>query len=101
MSMDFVSTFHNKRRHEDEQENWGCQSKRLCTAVAGYGNIEYGAVGESPMDTWELQQHVLPNGNRGHEVVPAMSPPQDRASGQCCPRCMAGESGHINHIMGC
>ncbi|KAG5262338.1 hypothetical protein AALO_G00274100 [Alosa alosa] len=100
MSMEYITPLHNKRRHEEEHGNWECQPKRLCSGVVHCRNIEYGAVGESPMDTWEIQQQVLPNENRGNEVVPVMSTPQGRSSAQCCPRCMAGESGHINHIMG-
>ena len=46
--------------------------KRLCSGVVGCGHLEYGAVRECPMDTWEIQQLVVPNGNRGNEVVPNM-----------------------------
>ncbi|KAL2078549.1 hypothetical protein ACEWY4_026234 [Coilia grayii] len=98
MSVEFVP-LHNKRRHEEEHGNWECQPKRLCSGVVGCGHIEYGAVGDCPMDTWEIQQQILPNGNGGAEVVPDMSALESRPSAQCCPRCMAGES--VSEIMTC
>ncbi|XP_063076925.1 uncharacterized protein C10orf143 [Engraulis encrasicolus] len=103
MSVGFAP-LHNKRRLEEEHGNWECQPKRLCGGLVGCGHIEYGAVADCqcPMDTWEIQPQVVPpNGNRGTKVAPDMSAQGNRPAAQCCPRCMAGESGHINHIMGC
>lgn len=94
----------NKRRHEDlEDRGHFHQAKRLCNGFGSCGQVEYGAVVDSPMDTRENQQQGLQNCNslRNHHAQNMVYTAQAGVYPQMCPRCMAGEPGHINHIMGC
>lgn len=97
--MDCISPMQNKRRHSGELEQRHNQPKRLCNGLGGCGRVENGAVMEAPMDTWDSQNHSPQNEQSasvpGMQVLPAPG----RGAGQYCPRCMAGEPGHINHIM--
>ncbi|KAI1886992.1 hypothetical protein AGOR_G00201460 [Albula goreensis] len=91
------------RRHEDlEDPGHFHNAKRLCNGFGNHGQVEYGAVAESPMETWENQQQGFQNVNAvmNHHDPNMVYAAQAGASPQMCPRCMAGESGHINHIMG-
>ncbi|KTG41513.1 hypothetical protein cypCar_00047792 [Cyprinus carpio] len=74
--MDCISPMQNKRRHSGELEQGHNQSKRLCNGLGGCGRVEYGAVMETQMDTWDAQNHSPQNGHSAS--VPGM--------------------GHINHI---
>ncbi|XP_062330709.1 uncharacterized protein si:ch211-221j21.3 [Osmerus eperlanus] len=97
--MEYMRAIQKKRRHEGDLEKWNaCQAKRACDGVGDYAQVEYGAVADCPMDTWEsaVHQQGAPNGNG---VLPLSDPTASRPP-QCCPRCLAGEPGHINHIMG-
>ncbi|KAG7492561.1 hypothetical protein MATL_G00016640 [Megalops atlanticus] len=101
--MDYMISVQNKRRLEDlENLAHFHQNKRLCNGLASCSQVECGAVGESPMDTWEIQQQGLQKSNAvaSHHETNLVYTPQGVTS-QFCPRCMAGESGHIKHIMGC
>ncbi|XP_048026217.1 uncharacterized protein si:ch211-221j21.3 isoform X2 [Megalobrama amblycephala] len=72
--------------------------KRPCSGLGGRGHVEYGVVVDTPMDTWDAPNHSPQNGHSAS--VPGMVlPAPGRGAGQHCPRCMAGEPGHINHIM--
>ncbi|XP_043109095.1 uncharacterized protein si:ch211-221j21.3 isoform X2 [Puntigrus tetrazona] len=96
--MDCISPMQNKRRHSGDLEQRHNQSKRLCNGLGGCGRVEYGAVMETPMDTWDGQNHSPQNGHSA-SVPGTVLPAPGRGAGQHCPRCMAGEPGHINHIM--
>ncbi|XP_051968579.1 uncharacterized protein C10orf143-like isoform X3 [Xyrauchen texanus] len=99
--MDCISPMQNKRRRSGELEQWHTESKRLCSRLGGCDQVEYGAVMDTPMDTWDPPNHSPQNGHGGNGHVPSMQvlAAPGRGAGQGCPRCMAGEPGHINHIM--
>ncbi|XP_066549591.1 uncharacterized protein C10orf143 [Amia ocellicauda] len=112
VSMDCVIAGQNKRRHELELENWQHlnPAKRFCGALGRCEQFENGAVAESPMETWDPQQPGLPqdpcvNSPASLTFTASQSHDMNTVS-QCgglaqpCVRCLAGESGHINHIMG-
>ncbi|XP_069015941.1 uncharacterized protein [Embiotoca jacksoni] len=69
-----------KRSLEPEVEPWSCRAKRICLEA------ELQAA-ECPMETSHSQQ----------QQVGAVRP---KLPLLCCPRCLGGEPGHINHIMG-
>ncbi|XP_033467881.1 uncharacterized protein LOC117247426 [Epinephelus lanceolatus] len=79
-----------KRSLETEVEPWSCRAKRVCLGV----ELQ---VTECPME----MSHSLSVSNQQQEqqmdvgVVRPRAPPL-----LCCPRCLGGEPGHINHIMG-
>lgn len=118
MSMDYMSALlQNKRGREGgDPEDWSFHpNKRVCNGLESCVQAEYGALTESPMDTWEIQQvshlkdtstttttTIINNNNNNihHLQVHAEELEAQNGSGpQCCPRCLAGEPGHINHIM--
>ncbi|XP_035797259.1 uncharacterized protein LOC118469219 [Amphiprion ocellaris] len=74
-----------KKRSLDPQESWSCSPKRMCLEA----ELQ---VSQCPMET----SHSFPVANQhlGQQVV------QPRPALLCCPRCLGGEPGHINHIMG-
>ncbi|XP_051276164.1 uncharacterized protein LOC127374637 isoform X2 [Dicentrarchus labrax] len=75
-----------KRRLETEVEPWSCRAKRLCLEAELRS-------ADCPMET----SHTLPASNQQQEQqvgVVRSRPPL------CCPRCLGGEPGHINHITG-
>ncbi|XP_067286320.1 uncharacterized protein si:ch211-221j21.3 isoform X2 [Pseudorasbora parva] len=97
--MDCISPMQNKRRRSGEIEQWLNQAKRQCNGLGGRGHVEYGVVVvDTPMETGDAPHHSPQNGHSAS--VPGMVLPAPvRGAGQHCPRCMAGEPGHINHIM--
>ncbi|KAA0724923.1 hypothetical protein E1301_Tti014795 [Triplophysa tibetana] len=99
--MDYINPMQNKRRRSGEMEQWLKQSKRLCSGLGGCGQVEYSGVMEAPMDTWNPPNQGPQNGHGANGHVPGMQVlgAPGRGAGQFCPRCMAGEPGHINHIM--
>ncbi|XP_072523626.1 uncharacterized protein [Salminus brasiliensis] len=107
MSMDYISPLlQNKRGREGDQEEWDFQAKRVCNGLQSCVQVEYGTLTESPMDTWEAQQVIplkdtISSNNHHHQVQvhAQVLEAQNGSASQCCPRCMAGEPGHINHIM--
>lgn len=109
MSMDYMSALlQNKRGREGDPEDWGFNpNKRVCNGLESCVQAEYGALTESPMDTWEIQQvsHLkdttttIINNNNHLQVHAKVLEAQNGSGPQCCPRCLAGEPGHINHIM--
>ncbi|XP_070401893.1 uncharacterized protein [Nothobranchius furzeri] len=74
-----------KRRSIGEGvEPWSAKPKRMCLETEQQ-------VAEYPMET----SHFVPVTNQQQVVAVLPRPPQ-----VCCPRCLGGESGHINHTMG-
>ncbi|KAJ8013589.1 hypothetical protein DPEC_G00031340 [Dallia pectoralis] len=99
--MECMASCERKRSHEGDLSTWNnCPSKRLCNGVAGAGDVqvEYGAGTDCAMETWDTRQpgYVAAN-NPAYNTVGTVlgGHPLQR-----CPRCMAGEPGHMNHIMG-
>ncbi|XP_073774972.1 uncharacterized protein si:ch211-221j21.3 isoform X1 [Danio rerio] len=97
--MDCISPMQNKRRHSGELEQWHNQPKRQCNGLGGCGQLEYSVVVDTPMDTWDAPNHSSQNGHSANVPVMQVLNAPGRAAGQHCSRCMAGEPGHINHIM--
>ncbi|XP_041749246.2 uncharacterized protein si:ch211-221j21.3 [Coregonus clupeaformis] len=95
--MEYMTPLQKKRRHQGDLQNWkDCQAKRLCNGVGVYIQVEHGAiVTDSGMDA-SMQQQSVPN-SINH---PASNMVYAVQGSQCCNRCLAGEPGHINHIMG-
>ncbi|XP_045557075.1 uncharacterized protein isoform X1 [Salmo salar] len=79
-------------------------NKRLCNRVGVCIQVEHGGmVTDSAMDTWDasMQQQSVPNSNSGVSINhPASNMVYAVQGSQRCNRCLAGEPGHINHIMG-
>ncbi|XP_038846618.1 uncharacterized protein si:ch211-221j21.3 [Salvelinus namaycush] len=103
--MEYMTPLQNKRRHEGDLQNWkDCQAKRLCNGVGVCIQVEHGGmVTDSAMDTWDasMQQQGVPNSNSGVSINhPASNMVYAVQGSQRCNRCLAGEPGHINHIMG-
>ncbi|XP_040033248.1 uncharacterized protein LOC120819668 [Gasterosteus aculeatus] len=76
-----------KRSLEAEVEPWSCRPKRVC----------FGAelqVTECPMET----SHTFTVSNQQQEQQVRVG--RSRSPLLCCSRCLGGEPGHINHIMG-
>ncbi|XP_046708896.1 uncharacterized protein si:ch211-221j21.3 [Silurus meridionalis] len=94
MSMDCVRTLvQNKRQREEEQHcQWDSQAKKACTGLESCIEVRCDVVMDSPMDSWDTHQ----NGANANAHLTRMG---FVAAQQPCPRCMAGEPGHINHIM--
>ncbi|KAL7869549.1 hypothetical protein AOLI_G00135370 [Acnodon oligacanthus] len=101
MSVGYVSPLlQNKRGREGDEEEWDFQPKRVCNGLEGCVQVEYDALTESPMDSWETQQvNPLKDTVNNHQMSTKVLAAQNGNAQQCCPRCMAGEPGHINHIM--
>ncbi|XP_071397261.1 uncharacterized protein [Centroberyx affinis] len=75
-----------KRSLETELESWSRQPKRVCLGA----ELQ---TAECPMET----SLSLPASNQQpdcRQVGPV------RTAALCCPRCLGGEPGHINHILG-
>ncbi|KAF3703974.1 hypothetical protein EXN66_Car019662 [Channa argus] len=75
-----------KRSLEPEMEPWGCRAKRACLEA------ELQAA-ECPMET----RHTFSVTNQQRDQRMDVTQPRPQL---CCPRCLAGEPGHINHILG-
>ncbi|XP_075934441.1 uncharacterized protein LOC142933986 [Anarhichas minor] len=76
-----------KRRLETEVEPWSCRAKRVCLGM----ELQ---VTERPMET----SHTFTVSNQQQEQQVGVV--RSRPPLLCCPRCLGGEPGHINHIMG-
>ncbi|KAM7370298.1 hypothetical protein PAMP_009859 [Pampus punctatissimus] len=76
-----------KRRLETEVEPWSCRPKRVCFE-AGFQTAE------CPMET--VDSFTASIQQQEHQVGPV----RPKAPLLGCTRCLAGEPGHINHIMG-
>ncbi|XP_069045084.1 uncharacterized protein C10orf143 homolog [Lepisosteus oculatus] len=115
MSMDCMVPAQNKRRHEEDLDVNVNQTKRFCSGSGSCNQFENGAVStqltESPMDTWDMhQQQSLPRSRNPNctaflcitstQTSDMRYASEDGGFVQLCLRCKAGESGHINHIMG-
>ncbi|XP_070847307.1 uncharacterized protein [Chaetodon trifascialis] len=75
-----------KRSLETGLEAWSCRPKRVCLEA------EFPSA-ECPMET----SHTFTLSNQQQQQVGVVQP---RPALLCCPRCLGGEPGHINHIMG-
>ncbi|KAM6898189.1 uncharacterized protein PEZ65_020269 [Lycodopsis pacificus] len=75
-----------KRSLETEVEPWSCRAKRVCLGM----ELQ---VTERPMET--SHTFTVSNQQQEQRVGVVRSRPL-----LCCPRCLGGEPGHINHIMG-
>ncbi|XP_042172624.1 uncharacterized protein si:ch211-221j21.3 [Oncorhynchus tshawytscha] len=98
--MEYMTAVQKKRRHEgDLQTRKDCQAKRLCNGVGVCVRVEHGGmVTDGAMDA-SMQQQGVPNSGVGINH-PASNMVYAVQGSQCCNRCLAGEPGHINHIMG-
>ncbi|KAM9336566.1 uncharacterized protein ABDE67_019593 [Symphorus nematophorus] len=76
-----------KRSLEAELETWNCTAKRVCLEAELRS-------AECPMET----SHSLTASNQQQEQQVGVVRP--RPAPLCCPRCLGGEPGHINHILG-
>ncbi|XP_036937809.1 uncharacterized protein si:ch211-221j21.3 isoform X2 [Acanthopagrus latus] len=76
-----------KRSLETEVEPW--RPKRLCLEAELRS-------AECPMET----SHTFTLSNQQQEQQASVSMVRSRPPLLCCPRCLGGEPGHINHIMG-
>ncbi|XP_051778954.1 uncharacterized protein si:ch211-221j21.3 [Erpetoichthys calabaricus] len=94
----------NKRRHEVEETSAEINqpTKRVCIDFGNAGGIQ---VQEYPMETWDMQESVQNMAHPGNIVSPSFTlnsypymASRNSNSGPCL-RCLAGESGHINHLM--
>ncbi|XP_078079591.1 uncharacterized protein LOC144500478 [Mustelus asterias] len=113
MSMDYMVTV-QKRRMSQEAAVWEqADNKRFCQGLDGSFPVEndvpYTQLNWSSMDHWNLPKHVDPTGLMGKTIsVPnvdkltfVMQQNQEQVgTSKPCPRCLAGESGHINHMIG-
>ncbi|CAN9508819.1 unnamed protein product [Ophioblennius macclurei] len=77
-----------KRSLQEEEELWGCTVKRRCLGAEL-------RVNDCPMET--SPGLLLTN---QHQQQPQIGVTYGRTPGLCCPRCLNGEPGHINHILG-
>ncbi|KAL0964769.1 hypothetical protein UPYG_G00328650 [Umbra pygmaea] len=105
--MEYMSLLQKKRRHEEDLPTWrNCQAKKLCDGVSGCVQHNYDVVTDIAMETWDtsMQQSGPPNSNHvvtiTHPASAMGSIVQSSHPLQRCKRCMAGEPGHMNHIMG-
>ncbi|XP_041819062.1 uncharacterized protein si:ch211-221j21.3 [Chelmon rostratus] len=76
-----------KRSLETELEPWSCRAKRVCLEAEVRS-------AECPMET----SHTFTLSSQQQEQQVGVIQP--RPPLLCCPRCLGGEPGHINHIMG-
>nr|XP_046233559.1 uncharacterized protein si:ch211-221j21.3 [Scatophagus argus] len=76
-----------KRSLETELDPWSCRPKRMCLEA------ELQSV-ECPMET----SHTFTVSNQHQEQQVGVV--QSRPPLLSCSRCLGGEPGHINHIMG-
>ncbi|KAM9837829.1 uncharacterized protein ACBR49_018450 [Aulostomus maculatus] len=75
-----------KRRWEAEVMPWSCKTKRVCLEAGLQPD-------ECPMET-------SPSLNVSNQQQQQVGVVRSRSPLLCCPRCLGGEPGHINHIMG-
>ncbi|KAG7324887.1 hypothetical protein KOW79_011203 [Hemibagrus wyckioides] len=95
--MDYINPLEqNKRQREEEHSQWECQAKRACTELVRCIEVKCDVMMDSPMDSWDTPQVDHQNGASPNQHITTMVL---GATQQPCPRCMAGEPGHINHIM--
>ncbi|KAK6482224.1 hypothetical protein HHUSO_G16828 [Huso huso] len=104
--MDCMVSVQNKRRHDEVEElgkweNFNQPTKRVCGGLESCIQFANDQLGECPMDTLNMQQPVSSNDPRSKTANQHSSMVYTNGSGSVppCLRCMAGESGHINHIM--
>lgn len=76
-----------KRGLQEEEQLWSCTAKRRCLEA------ELRVI-DCPMET--APSPVLTNQQQAQQVGVVWG----RPPALCCPRCLNGEPGHINHILG-
>ncbi|XP_074484668.1 uncharacterized protein LOC141763816 [Sebastes fasciatus] len=77
-----------KRSLDPEAEPWSCRAKRVCLGA----ELQ---VTDCPMET----SHTFTVSNQQQEQQ-QVGVVRSRPPLLCCPRCLGGEPGHINHILG-
>ncbi|XP_040292485.1 uncharacterized protein C10orf143 homolog [Bufo bufo] len=78
-------------------------NKRTCQGLEGFSNANGVLLSDYDMVYWQAEVKEPANGFVPKDgVQQSCMPPQNpqNVSPQICPRCIAGESGHINHILG-
>ncbi|XP_030058829.1 uncharacterized protein C10orf143 homolog [Microcaecilia unicolor] len=106
--MDFLA-LHKRRQLEDAGHP---NSKRICKGLGtlpnGNSTVNH-QISDCHIDNWDMQhfpqQSVstndgIPEHMRESQSYGIFQNTESRGLVQPCPRCIAGESGHINHIMG-
>ncbi|KAM6897172.1 uncharacterized protein FYW49_018569 [Xenentodon cancila] len=76
-----------RRGLEEEAGPWSCIAKRRCLEAEL-------PVADCPM---EISHTITVTNQHQEQQVGAVQP---RPAPLCCPRCLGGEPGHINHILG-
>ncbi|XP_063290173.1 uncharacterized protein C10orf143 homolog [Pelobates fuscus] len=86
-------------------------SKRQCTSLGSIANgngVLYNQFNDCDMVYWQMQMSMakkepvsefVPQSENNMDYMPVENHGRS-SSAQQCPRCIAGESGHINHILG-
>ncbi|XP_065805881.1 uncharacterized protein si:ch211-221j21.3 [Labrus bergylta] len=82
--MQCANLLKKKRSLDTDEEPWSCRAKRMCLEAELLS-------AECPMET--SLSFTVSNQQQQQQMRP-------RPPGLCCPRCLGGEPGHINHIMG-
>ncbi|KAM4636881.1 uncharacterized protein C10orf143 homolog [Discoglossus pictus] len=100
MSVDLQINLRKRQYMEDLLEH---PNKRTCNGLVSITNgngILHHQLNECSLVYWEMP--ALPQKNPLPEHIPKTEVQMDSMnySSAPCPRCMAGESGHINHILG-
>lgn len=95
--MDYINPIQQHKRQRDEEHSqweYHSQTKRVCLDLVRFTQVKCDVLTDSPVDPWDTLQISNRNGTSTNNHTRVVNTIQ-----QCCPRCMAGESGHINHIM--
>ncbi|XP_078268996.1 uncharacterized protein LOC144600965 [Rhinoraja longicauda] len=102
-TMDYLVTLH-KRRLDEEPDSWGQpDKKRPCQGLDGGFENENNIYSQLNGSSIELQKHDQPAGTicrvSAQPSIDQLSFMIQRGTLKPCPRCLAGGSGHINHII--
>ncbi|KAL4640178.1 hypothetical protein GN956_G12192 [Arapaima gigas] len=100
-NMDYMVASQNKRRLEVDMENchYFNPSKKLCNGLGVCNQFHHSGPVSFPMNTQEMENVHKDNLSSSSHDTSTVYVARSNGSGQC-PRCIAGEPGHINHIMG-
>lgn len=103
VSMDYLVTLH-KRRLDEQPDSWGQpDKKRPCQRLDGCFENENDIYTQLNGSSLELQKHGQPAGTNcsifAQPSIDQLSFMIQRDTLKPCPRCLAGESGHINHMI--
>ncbi|XP_002932693.1 uncharacterized protein C10orf143 homolog [Xenopus tropicalis] len=96
---------HVRKRHCMDDIGEFPNSKRTCRGLENLTNGDGILLNQlNECDMVYLQMQMAANKDSFQTLTPQrhqnMVVPGSMGSGQPCPRCIAGESGHINHILG-